>query len=649
MKRSKFRDNLLILGILFILTAFSIAINGYFFGIEVHGEVFPIIKTSIDGSLYKNEIMIKFIPYYGTYFYKLLSIPTRIFGLENSFFYIYVLNVYLLHVVIFYIAKLLFKKNIIGYLSVLLYLIDKTFPGSELKPFYVVPRFFVLPFLFLAVYLFLRKRYVLSFFFIGLMMNIHLTSAHQLFLMMLLYFALNYKAVGLKAIIQCLMVFFIVSAPVLYTGFANNTIPLFPPERWFEMVKIKNSHHFDPLFWGFNNWISQMTFVFVFMLSLGLISLKDEKHKKMITLAAGVVLLDIFATISYYFFPISALLTVQWWRSGIFLGIIALIYSSNYLFEMYKKNLSHKIAAVGLGASIILSNFKGVLLFLILIAALSLRKRPLVFKALIAAFLSLSALSVYSSIAPGVPSNIYALKIGFVPFILVSLAIVLTMLFEYSKKRFTQLNKVILGYFMAFLFLIAMLAGSLLIRNLSIWPSGKLHEHMMYSYIYEGKPTVTYSSLSRLMSNPLGFIRHNVYLPGYLEENDWRSLQYWARDNTHKDALFITPPYIDSFRAFSERAALIEWIDIGLVNFDIELANQLWERITDACDSRLFGECRENSCIDLCKKNYNNLDESDFLRLSRKYSASYVIVEKPKVLKLTLAYENNSFLAYKVK
>ncbi len=650
MMSERFRKNVAMLVILFVITLFSIAISGYFYGIETHGELLSIIKVKLDPSLFKNDIVTKFIPYYPTYFYSFMAIPSKLFGIEYAYFYVYIITVYLLNVAVFYLAKLLFKNNIVAYLSVLLLIIDKPLFGTGIKPDYLVPRLFVLPFLVFAMCLFLKEKYVISFIITGLMANFHFTHAHQLFLMMMLYLAVFYKKAGIKSIIKSAAAFFIFAFPVIHWTLTTNAVPLVPPAMWLNMINIKNSHHFNPLFWGFGAWVRALSLIFVFLISFRHIVIKEDKHKKTITLVIAIVIMSVFSTLSTYFFPISPLLTLQWWRSSVFLGIIAIVYSSSYLPELYKKGIGYKAAAAGLGVSLLLSNFKGVLLFLLLIFALNFRKNLIIFYALLAGFLSLAALSVFGSIVPGIPAYVYALKIGLVPSVLLFLSLGLMILFEHAKKRLkTYRRKAVFGAMLILILLASVLAGALLIRKNIPWPANTLYEHMMYSYVNEGKKIITAQSFFNLLTSPSEFIRHNVYIPDNLVKNNWRSVQFWARDNTDKSALLITPPYLDSFRAFSDRAILMEWTDVGFVNFNVELSNDLWERITDVCNSKLFGECKENTCIDLCKKNYNNFNENGFLRLANKYSANYVVVEKPKKLSFKLAYENDGFRVYRVK
>src|SRR4029453_15938708 len=55
---------------------------------------------------------------------------------------------------------------------------------------------------------------------------------------------------------------------------------------------------------------------------------------------------------------------------------------------------------------------------------------------------------------------------------------------------------------------------------------------------------------------------------GRWEGGGWRQAQDWARRNTPKDAVFLTPPREAGFRVFSERTVVGEWKDGTQQYFD---------------------------------------------------------------------------------
>ena len=109
-------------------------------------------------------------------------------------------------------------------------------------------------------------------------------------------------------------------------------------------------------------------------------------------------------------------------------------------------------------------------------------------------------------------------------------------------------------------------------------------------------------------------------------------MQLWVKENTPLDAMFITPPYLESFRVFSERSTVAEWKDGTQQYFKTEYSYVWWERIND------LGKIN--------KEFYSNLTSEQFLKLCKKYGASYVVFPAAKTLELPYIYENKEYRIY---
>ena len=120
--------------------------------------------------------------------------------------------------------------------------------------------------------------------------------------------------------------------------------------------------------------------------------------------------------------------------------------------------------------------------------------------------------------------------------------------------------------------------------------------------------------------------------PPYENRSNWVKTQLWAKENTPLDAIFITPPYLQGFRVFSERGTVAEWKDGTQQYFDTEYSYEWWERTNDI------------GTMD--KKFYNNLTLEQFLRFCKKYGASYIVFPAGKTLELPHVYENKDYRIY---
>lgn len=114
----------------------------------------------------------------------------------------------------------------------------------------------------------------------------------------------------------------------------------------------------------------------------------------------------------------------------------------------------------------------------------------------------------------------------------------------------------------------------------------------------------------------------------------WVDVQQWARDNTARDALFLTPAYLYGFRIESERPIVGEWKDGTQQYFSVPYASEWWNRMRDLKT--------ETSTA----TGYDDLTQNDVLAVRDKYGARYAVFLADKVLELPVAYRNPWFVVY---
>ena len=114
---------------------------------------------------------------------------------------------------------------------------------------------------------------------------------------------------------------------------------------------------------------------------------------------------------------------------------------------------------------------------------------------------------------------------------------------------------------------------------------------------------------------------------------------YKVRDATPRDAVFLTPPYLAGFQLVAQRAEVVNWKCMPMVEQEqIEWKHRL-DDLAGAQDLRCSGW---PWCASALAGGYGKLKEADFLRLARKYGAQYVVTAKedqhlhefPEVLRL---------------
>jgi hypothetical protein len=133
----------------------------------------------------------------------------------------------------------------------------------------------------------------------------------------------------------------------------------------------------------------------------------------------------------------------------------------------------------------------------------------------------------------------------------------------------------------------------------------------------------------------LGLVQLGRALPEQLAELPARSLLLrqdgpksdelyaWMREKTPREAVFLTPPDVDSFRFYGQRAIVVDWKSTPMVPG--ELVEWL-RRLRDVCGGPV------ESRRDL--RGYDELDREQLERLKAKYRIDYAVVRRGAERKL---------------
>lgn len=151
----------------------------------------------------------------------------------------------------------------------------------------------------------------------------------------------------------------------------------------------------------------------------------------------------------------------------------------------------------------------------------------------------------------------------------------------------------------------------------------------------------------------LGFWKPGIYI--FPSDNAFNQVQIWARDNTPKDTLFITPPehywlFETEWRVLSERSTVVTISELLEAAFNpryITYWKPRFEDIAPGALAQFNGNFLENKII--TKEAYYRLATKDILSLGQKYNASYLVVEKSFMHKLPIVYENSEYRVYAIK
>jgi len=152
-------------------------------------------------------------------------------------------------------------------------------------------------------------------------------------------------------------------------------------------------------------------------------------------------------------------------------------------------------------------------------------------------------------------------------------------------------------------------------------------------------------------------LKINLWRPGihiYPNRLKGYQIQNWAKKNTPKQAVFITPPHLWWFysldwRVISERTTVVTLSELLEAAFEPKYANYWQERFEDVAPGALKqfkGNIYDN--LTITKKAYYSLTKENIKKIAKKYQASYLVIEKPYCYRFPIIYEDNEFRLYKI-
>ncbi|MBP6993618.1 hypothetical protein KBB12_00040 [Candidatus Woesebacteria bacterium] len=149
-----------------------------------------------------------------------------------------------------------------------------------------------------------------------------------------------------------------------------------------------------------------------------------------------------------------------------------------------------------------------------------------------------------------------------------------------------------------------------------------------------------------------------LWRPGihiFPHQNAFTDVQLWAKANTQKNALFITPPeqfwmYDTEWRVLSERSTISTLSELLEGAFDPGYITYWKSRFEDVAPGALK-QFKSNfyDNLSITKHAYYSLTTEKLIAIAKKYHASYIVIEKPHVHDLPIAYQNARFTVYQVR
>jgi hypothetical protein len=147
-----------------------------------------------------------------------------------------------------------------------------------------------------------------------------------------------------------------------------------------------------------------------------------------------------------------------------------------------------------------------------------------------------------------------------------------------------------------------------------------------------------------------------IWSPGfhlYEPDTPWTKTQDWARVNTPRDAMFITPPqifrhYIPDWRTFSERGTLATLVEI--FEFPHPDYFPTWQEKFEAIAPGAISQFNGNyfDTFNITSEAFYSLEPSDYLRVANEYNVRYLVIEKPHLQPFPIVFQNEGFVIYEL-
>lgn len=158
--------------------------------------------------------------------------------------------------------------------------------------------------------------------------------------------------------------------------------------------------------------------------------------------------------------------------------------------------------------------------------------------------------------------------------------------------------------------------------------------------------------LSHALAQALG-----VWNPGinvYARQTPWYDVQVWARNNTPRNAVFITPSHLWSFhesdwRVFSERSTVVtqpELMEIAFAPNYLPTWRERFAAIYPGALERMDGN--QLAIPAIVQEAYYRLEEKDVLGAACRYGATFFVTDRPRRYKLKQVYRNERFIVYSI-
>jgi len=613
------------LGVVLVLALLSVLANGYLFGVSDHAESLPQVKRILDRSYLQYDWLTNSnSASNGRLVFSLVMAGfSSVFGLEGACCVVYIATLCLLCVAAFLFTAYIWGEPGAGLIAVLLVLCNRlgSLGSSQLLTNMLIPAFLAYSMLLLAAYWLNRGHYLRSIVLITFASLIHpqigVVAGMLLGLTRLVSLPRPERLGGLRKLSLLFVVMGTIAAMGLLAqrgsgGHVVNQVEVVRVLAW-----MRAPWHFVPFAWDRTVWINFLAFGVLVAVARASV----PRSAFLDWLILGVLGLCVLGTLTFFWAPLLPLVYLQPFRMTVLVQGAGALYLAQYVWSRLRSSDPSAcfVGLVLLGSLVFMPKLATVLPVQVaaaVVLAEILREvlRRVVLPARVSRFGSVlnwlaSAPVAWLAIAIAMALIRLPWRTDYVyPLAVVSSLGVIGLEVRAIASRFLH-RTVMATSALVGLAMVALLGARWVAAPLPAW-------------------------LAPLTAN----VKTHLVL-----EDDFSRLALWVRANTPPDAMFIVPPYTESFRLIAERAIVVDFKTFAARGYDIlEWRN----RITDLSGGRSLS--LGYAWYLQLKETYHGLSTEQFLRLAEKYGAGYAVAETTQ-LALPLVYQNPTYVVYELK
>lgn len=552
----------------------SLTLIGYRFGDSNHGITVPILKRFIDRTLYSSDLLVATGDRFPTVFYRLLAalVPSTDW-VPFAYFALYVVSIALTYAAVYRMGVWASGGDPrVGALAALLAMpVRVGLAGEALYRVAFSHSHLASGLDLMALALFLEGRRVLPLVIVSLGVYNHaLYSLYLLvpFTMMLLWEA---RSLPVRQTLIRLGIAWLPVIPFLASAVAQGK-PM--TTEWLDMLILRSSHHSFPGTFG-----DALPDAMVWLL-LGLAAATRSEPRRLLNLSVFIfatAVLFMVGTLFTEFIPVKAFLQFQPHRIWRFLSVILLAFMATDIVRLWRTSPIMRLLAA--------------LYFVAIFAPGIEQVGPLVL------------IAVFAANVPPLPTWLRLL--GAMVLVVLDWPDRDVLWTDYITEFVRRIqNPAIFA-----------LVGTALLIALSVdLKRRRLAQGLAWLALL--------LAVGPLLSD--NYQRQRLRF----DQGSFRAAQDWARTETPKTAVFLTPPKEAGFRVFSERAIVGEWKDGTQQYFDDEFARE-WGRRMEIVMAQEFPK----------------YSDAEIVALAREFGADYVVGQGRR-RGLPIAFDGGSTIVY---